>query len=228
MKERSISFSFPMIVAIIEDRKTQTRRTIKNVLLAGTPSPLGGVLDCECIMDRDHLPSRLDMMGQDTDLCPYGVIGDRLRVKEAYYAWGKWVPNGKTKGGRNAWKFVPVGTSIRYMDGNKHSKTAKRDGECGWAYRHGRFMPKAHSRITLEITEIRAQRLQEITNNDAKAEGVYCAPHRGATCGMADTGIDQCAICPYRDLWDSLQPNLKPENFWHNNPWVFAISFRKI
>jgi len=122
-----------MVRALLEGRKTQTRRMMK--------------------------------------ACLYGKPGDRLYVKEAYWAWGKWVPNGLTKGGRKAWKFLPVGGSIRYVE-NKPKTTIRRDGECGWVYRHGRFMPKAHSRITLEITEVRVQRLQEISEEDCLAEGV--------------------------------------------------------
>ena len=71
-------------------------------------------------------------------------------------------------------QVMPVGTSLRYQE-NPPKQTVKRDGECGWVYRHARYMPKAHSRITLELTDVRVQRVQEISEEDAG---------RGLTAGM--------------------------------------------
>lgn len=223
MKERPILFSCPMVKAILEGRKTQTRRVL-------TPQPrhtqyhswrgkdtyegehrmwcwkdlvLENIWDFPNGSDRKELALR----------SPYGEPGDRLWLREAYWAWGKWTPNGVTATGRKRWKFIAVGGSIRYQE-NRPKETVKRDGECGWVHRHARYMLKAHSRITLEITDVRVQRLQEITNEDAFAEGcdfrlARTPNHVGA----------------FASLWDSINGKTHP---WESNPWVWAVSFKRI
>jgi len=141
-------------------------------------------------------------------------------VKEAYWAWGKWVPNGTTKGGRKAWRFVQVGTSIRYMDGNKPTATAKRDGECGWVYRHGRFMPKTHSRLAREITEVRVQRLQDISYEDIIAEGWV----KNESISSDPEVHHDAARDWYMDLWESLNGS----GSWSANPWLWCVSFKVV
>lgn len=230
-KEKPILFSVAMVNAILAGRKTQTRRIVK------VPS----------WSHDDYMPPRLypnidglHMVCDDTRClapvpCPYGKPGDRLWVKEAYYAWGKWVRNGLTKSGRQAWKFVQVGTSVRYMDGSKPSKTAKRDGETGWVYRHGRFMPKKHSRITLEISEVRVQRLQEISEKDAIAEGIRWDLNADPYAGFGPNACKyrsvvnanksfNTAMGAFRELWESING----ADSWNLNPWVWAISFRQV
>ncbi len=85
------------------------------------------------------------------------------------------------------------------------------------------FMPRRASRITLEVTNVRAQRLQQISPIDSIAEGVECAI-------CADTGMKNCkngcfaAVASFRDLWDSI--NAKRGFGWESNPWVAALEFR--
>jgi hypothetical protein len=217
-----------MVRAILEGRKSQTRRVVKDFDPKGSWAEGGGEIDFCSLTDIERIavePIKATKYWRRI-VCPYGQPGDRLWVKEAYYAWGKWIHNGKTKSGRQAWKFVQVGTSIRYMDGNKPSKTAKRDGECGWVYRHGRFMPKKHSRQTIEITDVRVQRLQEISEEDAAAEGASpweFGPEQALTSG------ERGAVLPYRGgfacLWDEINADRAT---WYSNPWVWAITFKRI
>jgi hypothetical protein len=225
VKERPILFSAPMVRALLEGRKTQTRRIVKwkgadglnldfSGLQASDTGPYWALQSrgmLSCWTERAHAR------------CPHGHSGDRLWVKEAYWAWGKWVPNGITKSGRKAWRFTQVGTSIRYMDGNKPTATAKRDGECGWVYRHGRFMPKAHSRLTREIAEVRVQRLQDISEEDAKAEG--CEPWEFSSEQCMTSG-ERGAASPYRGGYACLWDEINGDNAtWKSNPWVWAITF---
>lgn len=242
-KERPILFSAPMVRAILEGRKTQTRRIIKD-----QPPVHCSHLTVGRFEDQpDNRPRWAWTDGATKDyawhpwigdepawqMCPHGKPGDLLWVKEAYYAWGKWVHNGKTKSGRQAWKFVQVGTSIRHMDGNKPTKTAKRDGECGWVYRHGRFMPKKHSRQTLEITDVRVQRLQEISEEDAIAEGVERLSDASACLtpwknyrlkpGAPFVMNHSIAAASFISLWDSINGDKSS----HANPWVWAITFKR-
>jgi hypothetical protein len=160
VKERPILFSAPMVRAILEGRKTQTRRVVKYEWSHGCMTgdcPHEKQTECDaCLAEYARTE------------CPHGVPGDRLWVREACWAWGKWTPNGTTKTGRKKWRFVQVGNSLRYQE-IPPTKTAKRDGECGWVYRHARYVPKSASRITLKITDVRVQRLREISEEDALA-----------------------------------------------------------
>lgn len=242
MKERPILFSAPMVRALLEGRKTQTRRVVNpqpdvSESFSHVNPPNGPFTSYghSCwYPDQLHKKARhygsLEhfLKGMPQDFSPYGEPGDLLYVKEAYYAWGKWVPNGQTKVGRPAWKFVQAGTSVRYMDGNKPTKTATRDGECGWVYRHGRFMPRKHSRITLEITDVRVQRLQDISGDDAVAEGIIKLPATGryvAHEGAQYFGwVSHNAVEVYSWLWESING----KGSWATNSWVWAVSFKMV
>jgi hypothetical protein len=197
MTERPILFSTPMVKAILEGWKSMTRRVVKGS---------GDAKACEKLLIED---------------CPYGQVGDRLYVKETHYRFGHWVKNGLTKTGRQKWLFKPNDKEVRFMDNpptvNVH-KLGEKDA-VGWFKRSSLFLPKELSRITLEITNIRVERLQEITEEDAKAEGCY---------GTGRPDI-QTALPLYthtfQRLWDSINGKTYP---WSSNPWVWVIEFKKV
>ena len=155
MKERPILFSGPMVCAILEGRKTQTRRVVKfqrgfnekgNVRVSG---------------DMWQVSAGQYNVWSDPFSCPYGVAGDRLWVRET------WAP------------------SVRA------------------------------SRLTLEITDVRVERLQSISEDDAKAEGV------DEMCVLP--GDQGSFIQPYAALWESINPGS-----WNANPWVWVVEFKQI
>lgn len=126
--------------------------------------------------------------------CPYGTVGDRLWVRET-------------------WLQVPAGIAFR-ADGGDHYGAG---GKLKW--RPSIFMPRAASRITLEVTGVRVERLQGISEDDAEAEGVAAEPHNGSC-------VDRrCFVKAYASLWDSLNAKRSP---WSSNPWVWVLSFRRI
>lgn len=152
--------------------------------------------------------------GQLVARCPYGVPGDRLWVREAWRALAAF--------DARAPRHIERGNAIHYeADGDL---SGKRDaGLNGWGrYRHARFMPRWASRIVLEITEIRAQRLQAITALDSLEEGLqecHDLPYR-----FDHPVCLQTAVRLYRELWEQLHG----AGSWDANPWVWAISFRRI
>lgn len=184
MKERPILFNGAMVRAILEGRKTHTRRIVKGMALdwleASSP---------EYVADpEDHL-------------CPLGAPGDRLWVRETWSS-----DDGKTAHYR--------------ADGETYN--------AGLPWRPSIHMPRWASRITLEITGVRVERLQEITEEGAKAEG--CSP-----CGFAqEVALNPAGGCSvtdlsgtsrgtFRMLWDSIYKGSKS---WDANPWVWDIEFR--
>jgi hypothetical protein len=162
--------------------------------------------------------------------CRYQV-GDNLWVKETHYRYGIWVKNGITKQGITKSKLVQAWTFHATTDENLYYEnppkklypTKSRDEIYNqklsdWYKRPSIFMPRWASRITLEITNIRVERLQEITEENARAEGC--------------PGIATRKTYPrqYRDsfevLWDRL--NAKRGYSWGSNPWVWVIEFKKV
>jgi hypothetical protein len=226
MKERPILFSAPMVRAILEGRKSQTRRVVKpqpgecdHSLWPGHPSP-----DWRC----DSAGWVCMICGNGAALtardvshirCPYGQPSDRLWVKET------WRPRAA---------LGPWDVEIDYAaDG---ATRTIRDGEFGdrdWtmpkAAERGNvsplFMPRWASRITLEVTGVRVERLQDISEADAKAEGVesdfasseYIATHGGALCGRQFRYA-------YAELWNQING----AGAYHANPWVWAVEFKRI
>jgi hypothetical protein len=187
-KERPILFSGPMVRAILDGRKTQTRRVIK-------PQPLHPQ-----VSKSDGYPGTWYGHGQlgiepEVWSCPYGVPGDRLWVRESVCL---------------DWRESPV-----YKADDPDGNGAR---EAGYSsepkYKPSIHMPRWASRITLEISDVRVQRLQEISREDALAEGME---------GGCGPGYD-CAQHAFMMLWDDINCDKYP---WASNPWVWALTFRR-
>lgn len=203
-KERPILFSAPMVRAILDGSKTQTRRIIKNQNLIGAPPHGFHAYEVE---DSDG--NRFWGFSSDDDdwKCPFGKPGDRLWVREKWNA----MPVGED--GEAGYPYFtipkekPCGACIAYAA----------DGEDG-PFRPSIHMPRWASRITLEIVSVRVERLQEISNNDAISEGIVCV-WRG------DNGPHEFDQVPhFRFLWESING----KGSWDKNPWVWVIGFRRI
>ena len=176
MKEHPILFSGPMVRAILEGRKTQTRRVMKLNMDGGVYSE---------------------------PRCPDGVPGDRLWVRETW-ADVRWMQEPE---------HFPNGVSYRADCSADSLKLAE---HYGVRWKPSIHMPRWASRITLEVTEVRAQRLQDITEEDARAEGVNCAVG-----GFITTN----PVNAFHGLWDYINGKRAP---WDSNPWVWAVTFRRV
>lgn len=176
MKERPILFSGPMVRAILEGRKTMTRRIVK------------------------RQPSGFDLNDKPVfGACPYGAPGDRLWVKET------WLP-----------------IYIDSLPGHVIDKTQYRADETNPLSGAGMwhpsiYMPRKRSRIKLEITGVRVERLHTITEEDAKAEGIM-----GATVG--EYGDRGCFITDFAYLWSKINGH----ESWDANPWVWVVEFKRV
>lgn len=213
MKERPILFIGSMVRAILDGRKTQTRRVIKGVprwvtsfgKSCFTPiSPSGVWLQ---VSGRGIHPD----FGPAEHFFrfPYGDRGNRLWVRETWamncitYGWGK-IP--KTR--------PPDLSELAYRaDGEWEEQFEQVDG-LRPPWRPSIFMPRWASRITLEITGVRVERLQEISEGDACADGGYSPITR------------DCKAPKFRELWDSV--NADRGFGWAANPWVWVIEFKRV
>lgn len=208
MTERPILFSGPMVRALLDGRKTQTRRVIKpQPVLSGDwaewPHPKRGFGTYSC-----QFASSVVEAG---DRLPYAPA-DRLWVKETW---------------RGALSFdhlkpadLPVGAVQWEADGSKHF-----DDFAAGKLRPSIFMPRWASRITLMVTDVRVQRIQDITEEDAKAEGASQSPMPELDEPLSSGGklYQPNHRDGFRTLWDSL--NADRGFSWYANPWVVAIAF---
>ncbi len=192
MKERPIIFSSEMVRAILEGRKTQTRRVIK-------PQPKIDISMCD-----PYLPALID--GKYVG-CPYGQPGDRLWVRENFMIQlpqSQEYPHGEVEYAADYPIPIDGGPIFQFEGG-------------GSAMTPSIYMPRWASRIMLEITGVRVERVQDITHQDAVAEGIQECP------GYTDDGCD-CVYAAYAKLWDSI--NLKRGFGWNTNPWVWVVELR--
>ena len=206
MTDRPILFSGPMVNAILEGRKTQTRRVLKE-------QPESGVR-CQG-QDRDGFWLFSKGPFFEKIKLPYQV-GDRLCwVKEAHFAYGHWEKTqGLTKMGREKWKFVrDFDKGVLFY---APSNIAPDRAHLGWHKRSSLFMFRADSRLTLVVTDVRVQRLQEISVTDSIAEGINPS-------GINTLHPAQLAITEFHTLWDSI--NDARDFGWDSNPWVVAVTF---
>lgn len=207
MRERPILFSAPMIRAILAGAKTQTRRLVK-------PNPHkvdGGVPFTDAPAWAHAEPGSAVMR------CPYGVRGDRLWVREAH-AFSACDPEGRN------WRDDPGNWDVIYRADLAQPAGGWRDADGNVVpapWRPSIHMPRWASRITLEVTAVRVEQLQEISYDDAKAEGAEFWRNDGAL-----TELPPCSAHRYEfeDLWTSIYG----ADSWNANPWVWAVSFRRL
>jgi hypothetical protein len=203
MKERPILFSGAMVRALLDGTKTQTRRAVANVDPDGTVwksrSRMYGV--------RPHTSAPPDIL----EWCPYGQPGDQLWVREAFmhepadYCW-------------EASVSVPCRPAVTtYRADFPNSQPGE-----GW--KPSIHMPRALSRITLGITSVRVERLQDISEADALAEGIVRQADGGY--GLADTTHYHFTDPrqSYLSLWESINGAGSVEE----NPWVWAVELRRL
>lgn len=200
MKERPILFSAPMVRALLDGSKTQTRRIVK-------PQPDIPIWMHPFFMSPKNGKARFRPVGpdwpdsEDDDIYfPYGQPGDRLWVREAF-----------------APKAIdPECTTIAYR---------ATDDECNGPWKPSIHMHRWMSRITLEITEVRVELLQSISEADAKAEGVTPKSNGRYACNF-DDGKVECVspVTAYMSLWTELNGR----ESWPENPWVWVIEFKVV
>lgn len=198
-KERPILFSDQMVRAILDGRKTQTRRVIKG-------RGLWSIEDADDYSNRKW-PGFEDEYGTWCDMpCPYGAVGDRLWVRET------WLCVTGEPG--------PITCSYRA----DHGKT-----EFAGLWKPSIHMPRWASRITLEITGVRVERLNEISHHDAMQEGLIewtdpprvSSLHYGLSC--ADVW-ETNAPAAFKRLWESING----AGSWALNPWVWVVEFKRV
>jgi hypothetical protein len=237
MKERPILFSSPMVRALLDGSKTQTRRVVKlphnNRLGVWEPTTVGGPNG-----GRTASGETVPLQGAiwhtrtgDSLVCPHGQPGDRLWVRETHE-----VNRIGYEEGPNAPARHYAGVKYRADDGRAEftiSQSLYRDLDskesCGW--RPSIHMPRWASRITLEVTGVRMERVQDISHDDALAEGVQDfastlddQPHPSGESPEQASRRLQWPQRQFRTLWESING----AESWDINPWVWVVEFRRL
>lgn len=251
MKERPILFSVPMVRAILAGKKTQTRRVLKNQPYASSSNPPrfrdtepGDVFVCPDFWPTDNNnPGRVlvectsigcyHCMGQQEFAAkhsPYGVPGERLWVRET------WAPDPPADGtwaytswaGCKGSKLMDIPERYRTPDHCMFAADYPHDA-IRWIWKPSIHMPRWACRILLEVTGVRVERLQDISDADCWAEGIE----------EVDGTLDPVKICElakrmgrciddpsptFAALWESIGG----AGSWDANPWVWVIEFRRV
>ena len=194
--EKPILFTGPMVRAILAGEKTVTRRVVKPQLEFIDSPDLGPVWGWPKKGGGWWLWPNAE--GHVLERCPYGQPGHRLWVRET---WAE-VPT--------ACGSTEVVYAADYTDGS--------DREAGVKYRPSIHMPKWAARIWLEVVSVKVERVQDITEEGALAEGVQGDEH--------PTADQPGAVMCFAALWDSL--NAKKGHGWGTNPWVWVIEFKRL
>lgn len=205
IKERPILFSAPMVRAILAGQKTQTRRLVKQKITAGA-------------MARGYV--QVVGAGEENILvsgCPYGAPGERLWVREDFRAksWsadGGWGEIEYQAGGARLINGAPWSFADAYPEKYPVDR-----------WRSARFMPHWAARLWLEVVSVRVERVQQITEEDAIAEGIT---RRAEGPGFECDGV--LAITA-RDAFEMLWERINGKKAsWVSNPWVWVVEFRRV
>lgn len=198
MKERGMIFNGEMVRAILDGRKTQTRRIMKN-------QPAGDFPQTPALI-RNVVGAGFQWYGHYGESgifnCPFGAVGDRIWVRETWAEAGASAPDLKLYRA-NYPEHVPT-----------HYENVPPADEIRWT--PSIHMPRWASRLTLEITCVRVERLRDLSEDDAKSEGI--TPPSGGVLPGWEYRIN------FRDLWMSIYG----ADNWEANPWVWVIEFKVV
>lgn len=216
MKERGMIFNAEMVRAILDGRKTQTRRIIK-----------------DCTVGRDPI-SKFIQIGKKfigcypedvpeliRECCPYGVPGDRIWVRETFQ--GPLFDFEQMEAYQeDSSKFKKPEFCVYKADGKPAPEFFDADENLHCCWRPSIHMPRWASRITLEITGVRVERLNSISQEDAQAEGMELTGWRPTYSDPDSGGEVWTPYDNFAQLWESIYG----EESWKANPWVWVIEFK--
>ncbi len=217
-KQRPILFSTQMVQAILEGRKTQTRRTKKLESINENPDNWTFFEFDGKFFNFQNNANPSIMVGIP---CPYGKPGDILWVRESFsrhFIWG-------TEPLKDWTKTIREGkTCIFYKDGSIVGGCDKHQREERW--KPSIHMPKAAARIWLEITNVRVERLHDISGEDAIAEGIERMPTASWWKNYMNSPLPgtSCQIESFKTLWESINGKESLDA----NPWVWVVEFKQI
>lgn len=195
MKSRPMIFQSDSVLGILADQKTMTRRVVKGLTPEHQYNGFLHILNDKKMSGEAWFSLKPHKALNTSSLyikCPYGVVGDRIWVRET-------------------WAFDDVDQKVSSENSTIFKADFLGDSK-NQRWRSAMFMPRAASRIELEITGIRVERLQDISETDAIAEGV----EQGY--GLRHVGF-------YQDIWDSINGKKYP---WSSNPWVWVVEFKRV
>lgn len=229
MKTTGMLFNAPMVRALLADRKTQTRRVIKP-----QPTRIGTTTILEYrggLYQPEKLPANSNLFNH----CPYGQPGDRIWVRETFRLTDTFDLDSPSRVGErciDAGYKKPWAPILYEADGWRrdwhHVGTPPHDGTLPkqGKTRVSIHMPRWASRIMLEIVSVRVERLQDISEADALAEGARQDKAGGFYIDGADgryaSPVDSSAVDAFKSLWDSTGGD------WAANPWCWAITFNRM
>lgn len=227
-KETPTLFTGEMVRAILDGRKAQTRRMIKSPSRKHDHFTLVDYGDGLWPYLSDDGESSITDDGNETAIeCPYGKPGDRLWVRET---WAIGVSTG------NSW-HSENGRIKSIAEPQRYARRYAADGTEGFygKWRPSIFMPKWACRLWLELTDVRVERLQEVTEADAIAEGVKVCPNmngREGTTGYVWPGspYDLSGLCHSSAITAFSQgfESINGADSWAANPWVWVLTFRRV
>lgn len=206
MKERPILFSAPMVRAILDGTKTQTRRVVK------PPKGYRWIdFDTQTMVNSGGHKKHISDL-----FAPYGQPGDRLWVREAWHAtmgWDRCKPS-----------EIAQHAPIKFASDDSISNGFDEEDLDDFGHmRPSIFMPHWASRITLEVTGVRVERLQDISEEDARAEGI-CGENGAFFVRDVAFILGNTAIDAYKQLWESING----AGSWAANPWVWVVGIKKV
>lgn len=251
MGERPILFSAPMIRAILADQKTQTRRVVRpsGSLLAMSWSPLHPERGLRVTTRTGKHSTHTGPVGEALSACPYGQPGDRLWVRETHRV--------------KAWNEVASARVEYRADGSEDCLDVLTDDYDAWILQRTAIweragarvradgllpeppggvpwtpsihMPRWASRLTLEVTSVRVERLHDITEADARAEGVdwsrpepYGEKWDDDREDPREVGYPPAGASFARDNFRRLWSSINGPESWEANPWVWVVGFRRV
>lgn len=202
MKESPMIFNAEMVRAILDGRKTQTRRIVsdRHLNLIDVGSQIGECYPLECGIDHENSQSYY------REHCPFGKPGDRIWVRETWARYN--------------------------VDQDSHDMAYRATTPEDWPeegrWRPSIHMPRWASRITLEITGVGVQRLHSISPNDASREGLIKLPATGRYCLNQGDQYFGGASHDAREVFSWLWEFIYGAESWQANPWVWVIEFKRI
>lgn len=239
MSRGVLLFSAPMVRAILAGTKTQTRRAVKLPRSRSSFVLLDHGNGWWPYQSDDGESELCNDGNEHPYTCPYGQTGELIAVRETFYAFGRWETRYSEKKVRDEWHFVDMtlecGKQYRYAADMVGDNGPRQRGDASpqWWKRPAIFMPLVASRIMLEITAVRVEHLNDISKEDAIAEGLdrfelygtmywrdYSLSDEDAECSP----MRECPIESYRTLWE----HINGRGSWAQNPWVWVVEFKRV